>query len=284
MNLEELWLDTIKIGNEVRKKKWDGQKEWQPLKEKYGNYYFKKPNDKIKIKDSFKNIKDKTKYKVKKKDKEHQKVKLVVNGSELDNTKEIHHFFIQHFRIPIMGDFELPIIKILQIAYNAGQFEAERENNTYSDEVTNFYDENALGRLDTYVNTEKSIKVKTSKDKELDKVKELSREWIGGYKTSFRGDDDEGSGCGCGSLKLNGGYKTSFRGDDDGSGCGCGSLKLNGGYKTSFKGDDEGPGCGCGSLKLKGGSKDLILGNNNKAYLYQRKYIKYKTKYLSMKY
>ena len=70
---------------------------------------------------------------------------------EIDNTIESQHFLAQHFRLPILCDFTLPIVKLAQIAYNAGQFKAERDNGVYNKEVLDFYDRHQLDSISTYV-------------------------------------------------------------------------------------------------------------------------------------
>lgn len=77
----------------------------------------------------------------------------VVNIESFDvtNSIESEHFFVQHFRIPILEGMSLSECKIAQIAYNAGQFKAEREKGTYLQQVLDFYYHNKLGDFLTFV-------------------------------------------------------------------------------------------------------------------------------------
>ena len=68
----------------------------------------------------------------------------------LSNTVESEHFFIQHFRIPAMENYVLSEKKYAQIAYNAGQFLADRENGKYSQEIMDYYDLLCLGEWQTF--------------------------------------------------------------------------------------------------------------------------------------
>ena len=93
-------------------------------------------------------------YNVKEDDTEHEEVQFCDPDGELgeilSNTKEVEHFFIQHFRIPVMAKYELTRRKFAQIAYNAGQFRAEQEKSTYGKAVEEYYIKNNLGKWDSY--------------------------------------------------------------------------------------------------------------------------------------
>jgi len=67
-----------------------------------------------------------------------------------DEMKEQHHFLIQHFRLIAMcTDNIIPFNRLMQLAYNAGQFEADRKK--YDPQIVAFYDANKLGDIETYV-------------------------------------------------------------------------------------------------------------------------------------
>ena len=85
-------------------------------------------------------------------DKDHAKAKMIIGSVEMTNTIESNHFFIQHARIPLMAGNKISVLKLLQIAYNAGQFAAERESeNVYDATILEFYDSSKLAQLATYV-------------------------------------------------------------------------------------------------------------------------------------
>ncbi len=146
--LQELWTDTFCIGYNVRKNRDDGLQSWQPLKEKYSRYQL--DDDKL---ISIKDLPAVT-YIVDSEDHDNNNVTMTINGTTLQNTNEVHHFFIQHFRIPRMGNNKLSILKVLQIAYNAGQFACERGKRTYKDDLIAFYVTNKLGDITAYVDND----------------------------------------------------------------------------------------------------------------------------------
>jgi hypothetical protein len=119
---------------------------WQPLKNMYSNY---KLDTDIQLNDSFVELTTKVHYNAN--DTNHEDVTIMINGSSLVNKNETDHFIIQHFRIPTMVKSPLPLVKLLQIAYNIGQAKAEFEKKTYDDRVISFYKEHKLDSLNTYI-------------------------------------------------------------------------------------------------------------------------------------
>lgn len=71
-----------------------------------------------------------------------------------DKSNEHEHFIVQHFRIVLMCENNIPLVKLLQIAYNIGQFEVEVLNGSYPAEVVKFYNENKMGKITTYIGSE----------------------------------------------------------------------------------------------------------------------------------
>ena len=142
----DLWNEAFAVGLATRRAGKCGLSAWQPLKRKYSNLYstcdlVNKPNiQHVMVR----------RYVVDRDDTDHTNAKLAVGGRFLYNTVEIHHFVIQHVRIPTMMDFKLSVVKLCQIAYNAGQFAAVREAGGYDDTITAFYDEERLGDIATY--------------------------------------------------------------------------------------------------------------------------------------
>jgi hypothetical protein len=146
-DISNLWRKIMDYGYDVNKKNQNGLQMWQPMKEIYNNTtYLGKVENPLFLNVVNENIlmgSDVT---------ELTDVKIVINGITLDNTMEGDHFFIQHFRIPIVSKFNLTLLKLLQIAYNAGQFKAQREKNYYNEKIISFYDANKLDKLETYLN------------------------------------------------------------------------------------------------------------------------------------
>ncbi len=64
---------------------------------------------------------------------------------------ERHHFLLQHGRIPFKNASNANLIKLLQIAYNDGQFKAEFDRGEYSEEHVVYYQDHWLGDLTTYI-------------------------------------------------------------------------------------------------------------------------------------
>lgn len=55
---------------------------------------------------------------------------------------------IQHFRIPIMTNYQVPLIKLFQIAYNAGQLKASQQ---LTEQQGAFYKHHHLGEMSQYM-------------------------------------------------------------------------------------------------------------------------------------
>jgi len=60
------------------------------------------------------------------------------------------HFLIQHGRI-IKNNLDGTLVRLMQIAYNIGQFRREREKKEYNPAIIKYYDENNLDKLETYI-------------------------------------------------------------------------------------------------------------------------------------
>jgi hypothetical protein len=84
-------------------------------------------------------------------------VELGVNGAETPEVAtlsksewERHHYLIQHGRI-IIKNPEGNLGKLLQIAYNAGQFRAELEKNAYPIDQLKYYIVHDLNKVTSYI-------------------------------------------------------------------------------------------------------------------------------------
>jgi hypothetical protein len=133
----ELWEITINYGYNTRKNKKDGLESW--------NYYKKLiPDCKIEWKDTSKNI-----Y-----------INLQDLGVNADDNEtlsgmtrekwERHHYLIQHGRI-IYNNPSGSLVRLLQIAYNIGQFRVELEKKIYPIEQLQYYILHELNKVTTYI-------------------------------------------------------------------------------------------------------------------------------------
>jgi hypothetical protein len=154
MDINKLWQEIIDIGYETRKNNKNGLEIWQPLKKQYQNYDIK-----FVINTSFINLTKEINYSHKLLDDDHKNVTIIINYTMLDNTIPDEHFLIQHFRIPIMENFNLQLFKLLQIAYNIGQSKALFEMKKYNQDIIDFYMKNKLDKLITYTQNVKEIKL-----------------------------------------------------------------------------------------------------------------------------
>ena len=79
---------------------------------------------------------------------------ITINGNTYCNNIEKYHFLVQLFRIPKLAQFKIPYVKILQLAYNAGQLQAGIDSNSYDQEIVKFVNDNNLLKIETYINLE----------------------------------------------------------------------------------------------------------------------------------
>lgn len=157
MNVQSLWNHVLNAGYVVRKTKCDGLKMWQPFKDFYSGYEIEGyetnfPSVNAKIRELSKEVNYKSE------DIDHNNVTINIGKTKLTNSKETDHFIIQHFRVPEASNYKLPLVKILQIAFNAGQAKAEFENNTYNEEIVNFYKTNKLSEVTSFISPEVASK------------------------------------------------------------------------------------------------------------------------------
>ena len=90
-------------------------------------------------------------------------VTIKINDIVLTNSKSVDHFIIQHLRIPTMLNYKLPLIKILQLAYNAGHVKSEFEKGTYHKDIAKFYHEHKLSEISTYLPSDVTDKLVSEK-------------------------------------------------------------------------------------------------------------------------
>jgi hypothetical protein len=145
-DISKLWQEMINYGYDVNKTGQNGLVMWQPMKTKYDNMMsLGKVDNPVVQRIIYNNIV------MGSDDIDLSDLKFVIDDVILDNKIENHHFFIQHFRIPMISKFNLTRLKLLQIAYNAGQFKARREKNYYDEKIMTFYDNNKLDQIQTYL-------------------------------------------------------------------------------------------------------------------------------------
>ena len=147
MECKNLWQTVFSKGYETRKSGIDGQKAWQALKNEYEESAAQYDCRGTRIEKLCQEIG----YNKCEDDTDHKKVTIRIAGAQLSNRTEIEHFIIQHFRIPLMQNYQLSLSKLLQIAYNAGQARVEFDNESYSSDVKCFYESNMLDDIETYV-------------------------------------------------------------------------------------------------------------------------------------
>lgn len=146
--MNKLFKNVIKYGYFVRKNKLDGLKYWNKLKI-FVNENFDKTiegdwnitivtNDGNTL-DEIDNIYD------------YFHDDLGMKGEEDDEKNENwekYHFFLQLIRIPKKNKIDL--IRLLQIAYNIGQFYSERKEGNYNEECLQVFDENNMQKHLSY--------------------------------------------------------------------------------------------------------------------------------------
>jgi hypothetical protein len=135
--LQELWISMIKFGERTREGNMNGLERWNLVKELI-------PNVKILWIKSAKKIYD-------------DLIKLGVNNSEeweesgLSHTDwERQHYLLQHGRI-IYKNPDGSVVRLLQIAYNIGQFKVEVRRKPYTEEQMKYYRDNKLDDIWSYI-------------------------------------------------------------------------------------------------------------------------------------
>lgn len=141
--IKDLWNGIIKYGYRTRQNKLNGLERWNNLKKIIPNIKIEWTEKSKKIFDELKNF----------------GVDSSENAEEAGLEKyewDRNHFLIQHGRI-IKNNPDGNLIRLLQIAYNIGQFKYEMEIKPYSSEINDYYIRNELNKLDTYLDKEINI-------------------------------------------------------------------------------------------------------------------------------
>lgn len=142
-NINSLFNLVIKYGIMTRKNEYDGLTNWNIIK-KYlisdAKYEWSILID-IKGKNT-NNLKEIYNY-------VHDKLGMRGDENDEKNDKwEPYHFFLQLIRIPLNNECSLQ--RIMQIAYNIGQYYAESDNEIYTEKIKNYFNKNKLGELHSY--------------------------------------------------------------------------------------------------------------------------------------
>ncbi|QKF94790.1 hypothetical protein QKU48_gp1332 [Fadolivirus algeromassiliense] len=142
--LDNLFIQAKKYGKHTRTNKLDGLAQWNRLK---GILIESKVVGKWnpQVKTFFVDMRSEL------------KIQECENEIQIDDEKEKHdvwekhHFYLQHARIPTLNFNDGKLVRLIQIAYNAGQLEALWDDLFYTPEMKRYYDENHLGDMETYM-------------------------------------------------------------------------------------------------------------------------------------
>lgn len=140
VSLRNEWCRMIEVGKNVRDG--NGLAVWQPYKQEFskipGIFDVSKMKPLFAIVSYFGTGKD------------HEDAQITIGNQPLKYAgNQIGHFVVQLFRIPMMCNFQLPYVKLMQIAYNIGQALAHFEE--YEPIVKAFFVTNSLDDLEIFV-------------------------------------------------------------------------------------------------------------------------------------
>ena len=166
MNVLDFWNLAYNTGIAVKKSRGNGLDLWQPLKSFFNNCYLQ-DYDKISVNNNIKTLSEKINFTYTVDDMDDAIVKI--DGKEYKNKFEVHHFFVQHFRIPLLEKEKLSMTKLMQIAYNAGQFKSARDQGDYEDDekMLDFYDKNDLSNITTFIDKSVLTEIPTKNTKTI---------------------------------------------------------------------------------------------------------------------
>jgi hypothetical protein len=155
IEIQKYWNYAKKCGYDIRKSGKDGRQGWHNLANE-----FKVISNNSKSFTLNKKIKELIQLTYVNDELSEDQINSAVKINEkvyIQNCIEKYHFIVQHMRIPFIvfkttGSYNLPFIKLMQIAYNCGQYKALEEANEYDPEIVNFYNTNKLDQLSTFIN------------------------------------------------------------------------------------------------------------------------------------
>jgi len=143
--IHNLWDSIIKYGYRTRSNNMNGLERWNLVKEIIPNMNIEWTDKSRKIYDDLKNLNV---------DSSESSEELTFKLSHSEWEKQ--HFLIQHGRI-IYKNKNGTIVRLMQIAYNIGQFKAENEREKYSDNIIKYYNDNKLDDINTYIKLDNKI-------------------------------------------------------------------------------------------------------------------------------
>jgi len=151
--LHKLFSEVKQYGKYTRSNKLDGLTQWNKLKG-----IFQESRNKVKWNPDVKRI-----FVEMRSDLKLQECMDEVKDKDI---WEKHHFYLQHARVPTLNYNDASLNRLMQIAYNAGQFEAMRDDEFYDDEKKRYYANNKLGNIETYMDKDslETLNVEISDD------------------------------------------------------------------------------------------------------------------------
>jgi hypothetical protein len=142
--LKDYWYEVYQYGYHTRTyEPQRGLEKWQFYKNTYSSI-----PDKFETSTSYKKLFDSVGYTPAGSDDNDSTIQI--NNQVYNNNIEKFHFLVQLFRIPKLAGFNLPFIKALQLAYNAGQLQATIDKGEYEEELVEFVKNNRLIEVPTY--------------------------------------------------------------------------------------------------------------------------------------
>ena len=142
-NMEKLWSDIMNYGLKVRSKRLNGLDMWVQLKGKLSEITYEGQWSM-----QFKDIKE---YMMK-------EFGLVEDVSHiLKDIWEKHHFYLQHANIPSSNNCSF--VRLMQIAYNAGQLKAIFDDPIFTKDMKDYYDNMHLNEMTTYMDKDQLLQM-----------------------------------------------------------------------------------------------------------------------------
>ncbi len=137
--MDNVWAYTFDYGKTVRLNNEDGLEKWEQLVKKLQSKTFGVTFEW--------NPKCLTFY-----DQMIGDLQLIESDKGIDHTEwQKHHFLLQHGRIPHRNAEKPNLVRLFQVAYNAGQFAALSYDELYTHNGRlEYYNNNDLGNIETY--------------------------------------------------------------------------------------------------------------------------------------
>jgi len=132
--LTKLWSCLIDYGYKTRINNKNGLERWNYVKQLFPEYKLTWKESSTKI---YNNL---------------LKLDVIEDETGLSHEEwERHHYLLQHGRI-INNNPDGSLVRLMQIAYNIGQFRAEQEKKSYPVKQLAYYNENKLDKISSYIN------------------------------------------------------------------------------------------------------------------------------------